>query len=314
MSRGSDVRSDAVLAYATGVLGVVPEVSRTLQGVSSVVYRLDCDDRVAYLRLGEIDEEDLTTDALLLERLGQLGVSVPEVIDVVPFHERLGRSVLIMTEVAGDDLGKCDDETASRRVVYQAGAELAVLNSVEVDGWGWVIRDGSWPVRGTWKEQSAFVGSELPDAWPGRLGAVLTTKQLDALGHVFAEVPASTGVAHLAHGDFDCTHIFQAGGSYTGLIDFGEIRGTEPTFDLGHFLLHDGETARWLLFGDLLAGYASVNSAPTLDVAAIERSALQLGTRQLARWMNRVDPAIAATIPIIQARVQKLDRLLYSHV
>lgn len=88
---------------------MVPEVSRTLEGVSSVVYRLDCDDRVAHLRLGETDEENLTTDALLLERSGQLGVSVPEVIDVDPFHERLGRSVLIMTEVAGLDLGRCDD-------------------------------------------------------------------------------------------------------------------------------------------------------------------------------------------------------------
>jgi len=119
------------------------------------------------------------------------------------------------------------------------------------------------------------------------------------------------GVADLAHGDFDCTHIFEANGSYTGLIDFGEIRGTEP-FDLGHFLLHDGETARWPLFDDLLAGYASVDSAPTLDVAAIVRSALQLGTCQLARWMNRVDPTTAATIPIIQTRVEPLDHLLHS--
>lgn len=113
-------------------------MSRTLEGVSSVVYRLNCGDRVAYLRLGETNEENLTTDALLLELPGQLDVSVPEVIDVDPFHEPLGRSVLIMTEVAGDDLGKCDDETASRRVAYHAGVELAVLNSAEVDGWGWV--------------------------------------------------------------------------------------------------------------------------------------------------------------------------------
>ncbi len=302
-----------MLAHATSVLGTVREVSGTLEGVSSAVYRVDCDNRVAYLRLGETGEQNLTTDARLLEHLRQLGISVPEIIDVDPFNERLGRSVLIMTEVAGNDLGKCDDEATSRRVVYQAGAELAVINSVAVDGWGWVVRDGSWPVAGTWKEQSAFVRSELPDVWPGSLESVLTTTQLDAIGHVVSETPTSAGVARPAHGDFDCTPIFQANGNYTGLIDFGEIRGTEPTFDLGHFLLHDGETAPWMLFDDLLAGYASINPSPTLDLKAIEQSAVQLGTRQLARWMNRVDPAIAATIPIIQTRVDQLDRLLRSN-
>jgi hypothetical protein len=46
--------------------------------------------------------------------------------------------------------------------------------------------------------------------------------------------------AYLAHGDFDLTHIFQRNGHYTGIIDFGEIMGSSPFYDLGHFKLHDG--------------------------------------------------------------------------
>jgi hypothetical protein len=38
--------------------------------------------------------------------------------------------------------------------------------------------------------------------------------------------------------------IFCATGHYTGLIDFGEIGGAEPLFDLGHFHLHNQEAQR----------------------------------------------------------------------
>lgn len=314
MHHDDDEQHDAVLAHATGVFGVEPDVRRTAEGVSSVIYRLDCSGTVAYLRLGETADEDLTTDALLLDHLRQLGLSVPQVVDVDPFNERLQRSVLVMSEIPGVDLGKCDDESVARRVAYEAGRELAMLNSVEVDGWGWIIRDGSWPMKARWDEQAIFDTSELPDVWPGRLAVVLTTPLIDAIAHVFAATPTPAAVAHLAHGDFDCTPVFQAAGHYTGLIDFGEIRGAELTFDLGHFLLHDGETARWSLFDDLLVGYAQIDPEPTLDRPAIERSAIQLGTRQLARWMNRVEPTVAATIPVIRTRVEQLKRLLRSHV
>ncbi len=57
----------------------------------------------------------------------------------------------------------------------------------------------------------------------------------------------------MAHGDFDTSHIFAANGSYTGIIDFGEIRGAEPTFDLGHLALHAPDA-----LPAVLQGYASV--------------------------------------------------------
>ena len=47
------------------------------------------------------------------------------------------------------------------------------------------------------------------------------------------------------------------------VIGFGEIRGTEPLFDLGHFLLHDQEHTPIPLLDDLLAGYGEV--VPLLD-------------------------------------------------
>ena len=68
--------------------------------------------------------------------------------------------------------------------------------------------------------------------------------------------------AWLAHGDFDVTHIYQHDGRYTGIIDFGEIRGAHQLYDLGHFNLHDGEVVPQMLLPTLLEGYREVLTLP----------------------------------------------------
>jgi hypothetical protein len=149
------------------------------------------------------------------------------------------RSLLISSEIAGEPLAHCRDEGAARRVVRAAGGELAVLNRVGVQGFGWVQRQPpGWPPRGAFGTFAEFVTSRLPDPWPGPLGRLFTGTELERLwALVDSERRRDLGGAMLAHGDFDATHIFQHNGHYSGLIDFGEIRGTEPLFDLGHFYL-----------------------------------------------------------------------------
>jgi aminoglycoside phosphotransferase len=194
------------------------------------------------------------------------GLGVP-VPDVVHVGPFEDRSILVMTAVPGEHLGHCRDQADARAVAREAGRHLAALNAVPVTGRGWIVRAAPhWPLRGDDGDGS--------DWW-------------------------------LAHGDFDCTPIFQLGGRLTGFIDFGEIRGAERTFDLGHFLLHDGETSPLLLFDDLVAGYETV--APGVDLEAVRRSGLELGEAQLERWYTRglpVDHAVA------ERRRRQLERLL----
>jgi Ser/Thr protein kinase RdoA (MazF antagonist) len=92
--------------------------------------------------------------------------------------------------------------------------------------------------------------------------------------------------ATLAHGDFDTTAIFQVDGHYSGLIDFGEIRGTEPLFDLAHFCLWEHQRTPLALWDDLLAGYGEVAALPAGHEELVDRSATLLGLRQLARWLR----------------------------
>ena len=62
----------------------------------------------------------------------------------------------------------------------------------------------------------------------------------------------------LAHGDFDSTHLYQEAGCYTGIIDLGEIRGTDRWYDLGHFHLHEGKQLSMGLEAALVRGYEKV--------------------------------------------------------
>ncbi len=92
----------------------------------------------------------------------------------------------------------------------------------------------------------------------------------------------------LAHGDFDLTHIFQSGGRYTGIIDFGEMRGENRYYDLGHFRLHDGETIPQMLLPYLLEGYREVAELPAEHEQRIALASLLIGVATLALRLGRL--------------------------
>ena len=193
-----------------------------------------------------------------------------------------------MGAIAGELLAQCRDERTARRVARAAGRELAVLNGVGVAGFGWVQRRAPvWPLRATFRHYGEFVVSYLPDPWPGPLAALFRASELDRLWELVAdERRRELGGAWLAHGDFDTSPIFQADGRYTGLIDFGEIRGTEPLFDLGHFLLQEQDSTPIPLVDALVVGYGEVVDLPAGHEELIRRSAVLLGLRQLSRWLG----------------------------
>ncbi len=66
---------------------------RTMDGVSTQVYRLHRGSEVFYVRVAEEENESLAVDAKLLGELRDRGVSVPEVVYVEPFAPVLRRSV-----------------------------------------------------------------------------------------------------------------------------------------------------------------------------------------------------------------------------
>jgi Ser/Thr protein kinase RdoA (MazF antagonist) len=311
MERRPDVEQQALHAMLRPVLGPELTVARTPAGLAAQVYRVQAAGRVVYARIAEGENDDLSVDAALLEHLRALGLRVPPVVHVEPFDQAVGRSVLITGEIAGEPLAGCRDQRAARRIAHAAGRELAMLNSLGVQGFGWVQRQPpAWPLRATSPTYAEFVTSYLPDPWPGPLGRLFTVAELERLwALVDRERQRDLAGARLAHGDFDTTAIFQVDGGYSGLIDFGEIRGTEPLFDLGHFHLWEHQRSPLPLWEELVAGYGEVAALPAGCQELVGRSATLLGLRQLARWLGpprHLDPGH----PAVTGRVTRLRQLL----
>jgi hypothetical protein len=179
-------------------------IGRASGGRVVVVYRVAVDGAQYYLRLAEEPGQDLTTDALILERLRALGMRVPGVVAVSAATDAFPRSWMIMTEVPGRSIAQGGTDVEARQAALGAGRDATVLNSVLVSGFGWLCRDGSARLTAELPSYSQFVVSYLPTPWPGRLAEVFDQRQLDAL-HALAtgELDRPFDAGHLVHGDLD---------------------------------------------------------------------------------------------------------------
>jgi len=320
LPRKPDVDSDALKALLIRIFGssVTIDFERTPEGTSCQTYRLTRGNDRYYLRVAEERHEDLSVDADILRRLHQAGAHVPDVVHVERFDEGLQRSVLIMIEIAGVSLAKITSAEVAARVVRDAAADAASINAIEVDGFGWLDRRRpGWPPRGQLASYGAFVESGLPEAGIRRvrLGQLLSPDHLDRIEAIIsAEQVRPVSIARLAHGDLDATHIYCDGASYTGIIDFGELRGAEPEFDLGHFLLDDCDENPTPLFEHFLAGYRdaaskTLNVRLNLDDDQIRRSAILHGFRQLCGWLQP-ERGLESRRSLVRPRAERLADLL----
>ena len=292
MSRKPDVDQHALARLLSRVFGDSSPVlfERTPDGVSSQTYRLIRAGTAFFLRVAENATDNLQVDAEVHRRLRAVGARVPDVLHVEAFDDALERSILIMTEIPGVSLARLQDSEVARRVAEAAGVDAARFLEIAVDGFGWIRRDDPRAsLRAELGDYASFVVSYMPATPAERfdlVGSLFARRHLDQIEHAIAEEcrrPVPMG--KLAHGDLDVTQIYCADGCYTGIIDFSELRGAEPEFDLGHFLLHDGETIAHPLFKHFWRGYAAT-ALVDMDEGLIRRSGVLSGFRQLCRWLS----------------------------
>ncbi len=261
MQRKPDVNRTVLTSLLRHVFGPSRPVQfeRTSEGVSSQTYRLTRGGDVFYLRVAEEAGQDLRVDARVHRRLRRLGVRVPDVIYVEPVVASLNRSVLIMSEIPGSPVGDADDAGEARRVVEAAGADAARFGEIAIRGFGWIDRtDPEAPLGAELPNYPDFVTSYMPHTTAERrrlLESLLAPHHIIQIEAMIAfESARVLDRGRLAHGDLDVTAIYSRGGAHAGIIDFSELRGAEPEFDLGHFLLHDRETNPHALYEWFLRG------------------------------------------------------------
>jgi len=165
---------------------------------------------------------------------------------------------------------------------------------VPVDGFGWIARDSGDTTRleAEFASYRAFAFNQLEENLTLLGASALRPAGIVAVRRTIERYDAlfdaeDAGQARLAHGDFDATHIYQQGGRYTGVIDFGEIRGAGPCYDLGHIKLHDGEKLPTPMLPYLLEGYARVTPLPADAPRRIALASLVIAIKALGRQVQK---------------------------
>ncbi len=270
----------------------VEGIERVREGVSTEVYRIRRRDAVFYLRILPEQDASFAPEAVVHGMLRGRCLHVPEIVCFEHCHPELGRSAMITTEIAGEAVGYGTPPPGMRAVLIDAGRELAAINGVGVEGFGWIRRDGDEPdtLRAEYATYSDWLHREL-DAAVATLARsrILHRRDVEAIHEVMEEATSlfDGKPAYLAHGDFDVTHIYHQHGVYSGIIDFGEIRGTNRLYDLGHFSIENGDS-----LADLLAGYADMAPLPPDALRRIRISGLLIATRRLSRGIVKRPTAI----------------------
>lgn len=265
-------------------------VQRVEQGVSTYVYRVRRGADTFYLRVLPEDDASFVPEARVHALLRERGVRVPDVVYVEHFNEALRHSVMVTTEIRGCHVDHLTAVEDARKVLIEAGRDLAIINSVPVAGFGWIRRDRPDIARleGELPSYRQFAVGRLEEDLAVLGAHVLSEREVAAIRAIVQEHDAWLDVeqGHLAHGDFDVTHVYQEHGRYTGIIDFGEIRGADRYYDLGHFAVHDGETLPFVARPYLMEGYREGAHLPPDADGRIALSGLLTAVRALRRCVD----------------------------
>lgn len=290
-------RLEAAQSIAQRVLGpnTPVQVEAAGSGVSTDVYRIFRGDEIFYLRILPEAGASFEPETRVHRILAELGVRVPDVVYYEDSNELLQRSVMITTAIPGQSIADAGTGPETRQILYNAGRDLARVNSVPVAGFGWIKRDFRVAEDHLMAERATFRDFIFDpyDSLNEYLGFLefylFREREIAAIRRCVARLEPEFDAtsSRLAHGDFDTTHIYQQDGQYTGIIDFGEIRGTDQWYDLAHFRVHDGERLPAGLLPWLLEGYRAEVEIPDDIEERLALLGLIIAVRALGRDLKR---------------------------
>lgn len=266
-------------------------VERVRAGVSTYVYRIDTQSERFYLRILPEKDASFAPEVRVHQLLREQQVNIPEIVYFEHYHEALARSVMVTTEIQGTPVSHCHNVAEQKRVLIEAGKDLARINSLPVKGFGWIRRDSECvpQLQAEHLTYRAVVHEHLEADLVALETHMLASSEVAAIHQLLHHFDTrfDDTDARLVHGDFDVTHIYQERGCYTGIIDFGEIRGMPLLYDLGHCRAHDGEILPTPVLPYLFAGYREVAPLPADYEQSICFLSLLIAIRMLARTVQR---------------------------
>ncbi|HVX44683.1 MAG TPA: phosphotransferase [Mycobacteriales bacterium] len=267
------------------VLGGSFRFERTVEGVSTEVYRIARGEDTFYLRLPLDYPPTFAAEAAVYTELRRRGVAVPEVVHYELLADEVGRSALVTTEIPGGPM--TDDAPSAEalpRIYRAAGRDLAVINQIAVDGFGWIQnREVGWPLQAEHRDFGRWL-AEFDAGILRHLNFGFT--EVERVEQIVAdEVRHAPTSGRLAHGDFYLGAVFHRDGRYTGMIDFGSIQGGNGWHDLATVRLFDPEMdlPEDATIPHLEAGYAEITGMPLDFHARVHGTAVTIMAERIVR-------------------------------
>jgi len=264
------------------------ELERVTKGSSTYVFRIFTDHQTFYLRILPEQAASFDAEVKVLRLLRSKGVNVPNVIYYELRNHLIGLSIMVTEELLGSDLDQPNleiDHDNLAQILYYAGEQIALVNQIELKGFGEIDRAVNATLTGEHESMRGyyeeFLEHDLSILHHYGLQDHSINVVRTALEEGFEFINEQR--AYLAHGDFDTSHIFQHHGAYSGIIDFGDIKAVSARYDLGHFKTHDFLGG----YEALLSGYNNVRKLSERDKAEITLWALFIAVRRLGMIHGR---------------------------
>lgn len=251
-------------------LNNIISVERTQKGQSTYVFRIMTRTETFYIRFLP-EDASFAAEALAHTILLKKGVLVPCVIAWEHRNEESGLSIMITEEIPGVPAQDEWPSRNAREILNEAGRQIALVHEVPVDGFGWIDRNSYHALKGVNTTFRDFFDEGLTDSLETLDRFDFSDKEITRISELVETACRilDTENADLVHGDFDTSQILHRNGKYTGMIDFGEIRGCNPLVDLATCLLFDGQK-RPLAYEYILEGYRETVRLSDNDLYGVE--------------------------------------------
>lgn len=266
--------------YLNNIISIEP----IYKGASTYVYRIATKSKIYYIRFLP-EDASFATEVLVHNTLYNAGVKVPKVIEFEDKNSETGLSVMLVDEIPGVCIEDSPPQSDFKDILNDAGRQLALIHSIPVDGFGWIDKKSHNTLRGENQSFAEYFNEYLKSDLLSLNQYPFTNKEKILIKDLMIKARKMLDIekAVLVHGDFDISHIFHTEGSYSGIIDFGEIRGNNRLYDLATFIgfYQDRE-----LFSFLLQGYYEISPLTDNDLYATELMALFIILRFLGKKVS----------------------------
>lgn len=291
----------------------ITSITRMTAGVSTAIYRVDTASEQYYLRVQPASDASFAAEVEAHHKLVDLGLRVPEAVHFEERNELIQRSVMLTTAIRGKAVGYGAQPPSIREILRDAGRELAIVNQVKVKGFGWVNRVSD---TGELCAEYPHLAMWLDEHFNGPINALNDSYQNDTnhsthfdTNHYIKvyDLPESAKERFqqsepcLAHGDFDVTHIYYDDHGYTGIIDFGEIRGAPRFYDLAHFGIENSEH-----LPHLIQGYTEIAPLPDEAQYDIRLMGTLIAARRIGRCVMQGRQAHTPDIAFVKRTLTEL--------